>query len=108
MSTVPPTPAEIDAYIPAQYGESLPYPLMGFICAYTQHDGTKIYGVLNADPTVDASSQLIIAGILANYGACTVREYVGTLPTSTPIADQAADDAEQARINNPANWIAAP
>jgi hypothetical protein len=118
--TVPPTNDDIDAFVNAGGGAVISQLVTNAIAspgqsaimivlAYTQNDGTAAYTGAG-DPTADQFDSALAEGYLSQYGADSVnfREYVYTYVAPTTAADFAADDIEQARINDQANWFPAP
>lgn len=105
--TTPPTAADMDTWL---QGENIMSPGdTRYWAGYTQNDSTANYLELETDPTTgSAYTQLQLAGLIANYGEVLVREYHYPVPTRPTTTDMAADSTEQARINDPANWAAAP
>lgn len=125
MATVPPTPAQIDAWMDADvlinmgnvyspqngptWGDRAP---TLFIVGYTQNDGTQHFMMMNNDPTLPSSPErVVVEGHIAEYGSVTIRAYSGivVLPSSPPTAVSVAlPAAQQATYNNQANWAPAP
>jgi hypothetical protein len=112
VTTTPPTPAEMDTWFSAMLptivgnavanpGDPMPY----WYAGYTQDDGQVQYtGIL--DPTSDPGSATVCTGLVAQYGAITVRAWSWTFPMPTPdVADMVLPDSAQAAINDQSAWI---
>lgn len=84
-----------------------------WLAAYTQNDSTVAAIVLPSDPTADFESASICRGLVVSYTNILVREYVCAWSEPGSVADTVtttfiADSTEQARVNNPSNWVTAP
>lgn len=86
-----------------------------YLAVFTQNDSAVGAVQLPLDPTADLASASICRGLTDSYGTILVREYsavwVGQ-PTTVTVPFAAVpfipDDTEQTRVNDPANWLAAP
>lgn len=120
MTTTPPTAAEADAWFAAN---NQPYAIAndslqanpdgGFrshirLLGYTQNDGTQQFLTYQVgDPTADAYTATLARGLAAQYGGVVFRSY--SFAWENPSVASVTDDAaEQDRISDPANWLAAP
>lgn len=133
MSTVPPTAADIDSWATAGSfgtGNSLTWELMnaellwtggghsnipftGFVVGYTQNDTTQQIIQLEGDPTSDQGSAWTCWALLGAYGDILVREYVLNISNniavdSTQTLNVVANNTEQTRVNDSANWVQFP
>jgi hypothetical protein len=116
MATVAPTNDMIDAWaaeswllgqISGDAIQSIGQPQTYWIFAYTQNDGTPVYDA-QGDPTGSQYFCLVAQGLLAEYGSLNIREYTWTFtPAVLDVATTLADDTEQARVTDQANWFPA-
>jgi hypothetical protein len=113
MTTVPPAPAEVDAWfaagqMPGLVSNAIQNPGGEFtlwVLAYTQDNGEAAYAQMG-DPTQDPATASVAFGLIQQYGAITVRGYSYEFVSPAPAAsDVALDDAQQAVLNDPANWV---
>jgi hypothetical protein len=113
VTTVPPAAASIDAYfaaniLPSQLivlAQNLGGTTASWLLGYTQDDGTPVYQGIS-DPAQDPASASLAFGLVQQYGAVTIRGYSCTYePPSPSVADVTLDDAQQAALNDPANWV---
>ena len=114
MATVPPTTAQIDTWVDGQPAlaqliqnatQQPGTPILAVICAWTQNDTTAQFRHIPR-PDQNAESADFVRGLVATYGAVTLRAYsfTWTQPTAASIASNAA---VQSALNNPANWLVA-
>jgi hypothetical protein len=125
MVTTPPTAADLDTFFSGELAGLLANQFLAIgtggggllgtalsftaiVIGYTQDDGTQVIEFF-ADPTqsgnYDPDGEQL-QGIMDAYGAVIFREYSWsyTVPVETDAPGMAADDTEQARINDPSNW----
>jgi len=114
MTTVPPAAAQIDAWVDGQPGlaqliqnavQQPGQPVTAVIVAWTQNDTTAQFRHIPR-PDQNGESADFVRGLVATYGAVTLRAYSFTWaqPTAASIASPAGT---QTAVNNPANWVVA-
>jgi hypothetical protein len=114
----PPTPAEVDVQFTEELttwftsmvadqlaGGSPPVPIRAVVVAWTNHDGTMGGFFNTVDPTRSGAATVQCRGLVAEYGAVTVRVYQLT-PNRPTLAQVTQPDAVQAAANDPAQWVA--
>lgn len=113
MATTPPTAADIDAWfaenalgaIVNNIVQNLGGSASFWVLAYTQDNGTQVF-LGSADPTQDDGAATLAFGLVAQYGAITVRGYTYEFTAPSPaVADVTMGSTELAALNDSANWV---
>lgn len=109
--TVPPTTADLDTWVAGQQGllqflgSAVVSPgtqQRAIIVGWTRNDASQGFAHI-PDPRTSAEASMMLRGLVAAYGAVTVRVYQFTFAPPAPAA-LAAPQAIQDQANNPANW----